>query len=75
MRPRLILAAPSHELAATSVPKLSDLDAAAHGSYGLDGTPALVLMRPDGHIAFRGAAKHAEQLVKFCEKAFGKADA
>lgn len=77
VRPRLITAAPdtAGELAATSVPKLSDLDAAAHSAYGLDGTPALVLVRPDGHIAFRGAANKPEQLVKFCEKAFGKAKA
>ena len=73
VRPRLILAA--DEPVATSATCLSDLDGAAHAAYGLDGTPALVLIRPDGHIAFRGAAKHSEQLVKFCEKAFGKAQA
>ena len=75
VRPRLILAAPDAQLAATSVPQLSDLDGAAHSAYGLDGSPALVLVRPDGHIAFRGAANAPEKLVKFCEKAFGPASA
>ena len=73
VRPRLIVAAPGDELAATSVLRLSDLDGDAHSAYGLNGSPAFVLVRPDGHIAFRGAANRPEQLVKFCEKAFGKA--
>ena len=73
VRPRLILAASDAQLAATSVPQLSDLDGVAHSAYGLDGSPALVLVRPDGHIAFRGAASAPDKLVKFCEKAFGKA--
>ena len=73
VRPRLVLAAPGDKLAATRVTTLSDLDGDAHSAYGLDGSPAFVLVRPDGHIAYRGAANQPEQLVKFCEKAFGKA--
>ena len=47
---------------------LVDLDGGAHGAFGLEGSPALVLIRPDGHIAFRGEADHSEQLQAFCRK-------
>jgi hypothetical protein len=54
-----------------SVPALSDMDGKAHGAYGLEGRPALVLVRPDGHIAFRGDAERADELVAYCRKTFG----
>ena len=69
VRPRLVLAGPFLNVA--DVPVLSDLDGKAHGAYGLEGRPALVLVRPDGHIAFRGAADHPEHLTSYCKKVFG----
>ena len=71
VRPRMILAGPlipRAELGET--PILSDLDHRAHGAYALDGIPALVLVRPDGHIAFRGPAEKPELLRAYCEKVF-----
>jgi hypothetical protein len=57
---------------AVSRDSLSDLDGAAHAAYGLEGTPALVLVRPDGHIAFRGPATSPEKLLRYCEKTFAQ---
>nr|WP_259772358.1 hypothetical protein [Pseudoduganella armeniaca] len=37
----------------------------------MDGQPALVLIRPDGHIAFRAPAAEAALLVTYCNKVFG----
>ena len=71
VRPTLIVSAPeamADEAAAKD--SLSDLDGAAHSAYGLDGTPALVLVRPDGHIAFRGPASRPELLRSYCERVF-----
>ncbi|SFU77981.1 2-polyprenyl-6-methoxyphenol hydroxylase [Methylobacterium sp. 174MFSha1.1] len=69
VRPRLVLAGPL--VAGVDVPVLSDLDGKAHGAYGLEGRPALVLVRPDGHIAFRGEAGRADHLVAYCRRVFG----
>ncbi len=69
VRPRLVLAGPMIDGAAA--PVLSDMDGKAHGAYGLEGRPALVLVRPDGHIAFRADADRADRLVAYCRKAFG----
>ncbi len=71
IRARTILADP----AATSGEKgtrhsLSDLDGVAHKAYGLEGTPALVLIRPDGHIALRVPADAADRLIEYCERTF-----
>ena len=68
VRPRLVLAGPL--FASGDVPVLSDLDGKAHGAYGLEGTVALVLVRPDGHIAFRGAADRPDRLAAYCAKVF-----
>ncbi|MBB2964756.1 hypothetical protein [Methylobacterium sp. R2-1] len=73
VRPRLVLAGPV--FVAGEAPVLSDLDGKAHGAYGLEGQPALVLVRPDGHIAFRGSADHTEQLTAYCVRVFGDASA
>ena len=67
--PRLVLAGPL--VADVDVPVLSDLDGKAHGAYGLEGRPALVLVRPDGHIAFRGEAGRTDHLVAYCRRVFG----
>jgi 3-(3-hydroxy-phenyl)propionate hydroxylase len=68
VRPRLILGGPVIE--AADVPVLSDLDGKAHGAYGLNGQPALVLVRPDGHIAFRDTAERPERLAAYCRRVF-----
>ncbi len=68
VRPRLVLAGPVSE--AGRVPVLSDLDGKAHGAYGLEGQSALVLVRPDGHIAYRGAADRPERLTAYCRRTF-----
>jgi 3-(3-hydroxy-phenyl)propionate hydroxylase len=68
VRPRLVLAGPLLEVDET--PVLSDMDGRAHGAYGLEGRPALVLVRPDGHIAFRGNADRIDSLKAYCRKVF-----
>lgn len=69
VRPRLVLAGPV--LNGNNVPLLSDLDGKAHGAYGLEGQPAIVLVRPDGHIAFRATSDQAERLAAYCLRIFG----
>lgn len=71
VRPTLILSAPAAmKEEAKARDSLSDLDGVAHAAYGLEGTPALVLVRPDGHVSFRGPAARADLLHAFCEKMF-----
>lgn len=72
VRPRLVLAGPLVPRAeARGAAILSDLDLRAHTAYALDGIPALVLVRPDGHVAFRGPADRPELLKAYCERVFG----
>ena len=66
VHPRLVLAAPRADESAGPATCLFDLDGVAHGAYGLQRTPALVLVRPDGHVAFRSSAGSADQLAAFC---------
>lgn len=71
VRPRLVLAGPLIPKAEVGdAPILSDLDGRAHAAYGLDGIPSFVLIRPDGHIAFRSPAARPELLKAYCEKVF-----
>ena len=73
VRPRLVLAAPLSAVAkASAATRLADRDGHAHSAFGLEGIPALVLVRPDGHIAFRGPADEPELLRAYCEKVFTK---
>ena len=66
VHPRLVVADPAATgEAAGAVPRLFDLDGAAHEGFGLRGTPALVLTRPDGHIAFRAPADRADLLQRY----------
>jgi len=75
VRPRLVLAAPAGpDIGGGEVTVLSDFDEGAHAAYGLDGLPALILVRPDGHIAFRGPANRPELLRAYCEKVFAAPD-
>ncbi len=71
VRPRFVLSA-AVPASGDPVP-LSDLDGEAHAAYGLD-TPALILVRPDGHIAYRGSADRPDLLRGYCERVFGHAD-
>jgi 3-(3-hydroxy-phenyl)propionate hydroxylase len=73
VRPRLVLAGPMVD--GGEVPILSDMDGKAHGAYGLEGRPALVLVRPDGHIAFRADGDRIEHLTAYCRKVFRTASA
>jgi 2-polyprenyl-6-methoxyphenol hydroxylase-like FAD-dependent oxidoreductase len=40
-----------------------------HGRYGVD-SPTLVLVRPDGHIAYRGPAEDLDGLVAYLDQLF-----
>ncbi|KAB7766496.1 FAD-dependent monooxygenase [Xanthomonas maliensis] len=68
VRPRLILGA---AVASTDDPTpLYDLDNVAHAAFGLTDA-ALALVRPDGHIAFRGPLDRPDLLRAYCERVFG----
>ncbi len=72
VRPHVVLADPGGaggELGAMAC--LFDLDGVAHDAYGLEGAPALVLIRPDGHIAFRSPLDDVEQLLAYCRMVVG----
>lgn len=73
IRPRLVLAAAMPDSGDT--PALSDLDGEAHAAYGIGGEAALVLVRPDGHIAYRGRPDQPERLAEYCRKLFGAPEA
>lgn len=68
IRPRLVLGA---AIAGTQdAMALSDLDGEAHAAYGLGEEAALILIRPDGHIAFRGRADRPDLLDAYCQSVF-----
>lgn len=72
IRPRLVLGTPlASTVEADETKVLFDLDGRAHAAYALDRLPSLILIRPDGHIAFRGSASKPELLKSYCEKVFG----
>lgn len=70
VRPRLVVGHPAGKGVAGAV-TLFDLDLHAHRAFDLDGRPALVLIRPDGHIAFRAPADQGSVLVDYCQATFG----
>ena len=69
VHPRLVLAGP--RVQGTGALVLDDMDGKAHRAYGLDQTPALLLVRPDGHVAFRAPAGDLRSLVAYCRRIFG----
>ena len=72
VRPLLVLADPQPTDDGAGVTRrLFDQDGRAHGAFGLEGSPALVLIRPDGHIAFRSPADHLGRLQAYCRKVAG----
>ena len=74
IRPLRVLAEPGHDAGGIDgEPFLRDLDGVAHRAYGLDGKPTLVLVRPDGHIAFRCDATRPERLAAYCRTVGGDA--
>jgi 3-(3-hydroxy-phenyl)propionate hydroxylase len=72
VRPRLVLGAAVAE--AGDGRALSDLGGEAHATYGVGSSSALILVRPDGHIAFRGPADRGDALRAYCTKVFGSMD-
>lgn len=64
---RPVLAAPRAGGSVVLPGSLLDLDRFAHQAYGLD-RPTLVLVRPDGYIAFRGAAVDRAQLGGYVQR-------
>lgn len=64
----LVLSEPKHDEESGGALRLFDLDGEAHGAYGLVGTPALVLIRPDGHIALRAPADADQLLQRYCAR-------
>lgn len=73
VRPRLVTGASTTPSAGAGVVELDDLDHVAHAAYGLKERPALVLVRPDGHIAYRGPADDPGRLANYCTRVFGPA--
>jgi 2-polyprenyl-6-methoxyphenol hydroxylase-like FAD-dependent oxidoreductase len=69
VRPRLVLGVAT--AASERIVSLSDLDNVTHSAYGVSGKPALILIRPDGHIAFRGPADAPGLLSNYCTRIFG----
>jgi 3-(3-hydroxy-phenyl)propionate hydroxylase len=65
IRARLVLADPGSAVDGDRDVVLDDLDGAAHRAYGLTRRPALVLVRPDGHIAFRARPDDVELLATY----------
>lgn len=73
VRSTFIVSAPeAMETEGKAKDSLSDLDGVAHAAYGLADSPALVLIRPDGHIAFRCPAERDDLLLAYCENTFGR---
>ena len=70
VHPRLVVADPAADVdvAAGATAALFDLDGDAHTAYGARRRPALVLVRPDGHIAFRAPAERADLLAAYCTR-------
>ena len=64
---RPVLAAPRAGGSVVSPGSLLDIDPFAHQVYGLE-RPTLVLIRPDGYVAFRGAATDGAPLGDYLRR-------
>jgi hypothetical protein len=65
IRPRLVLG--SAVASKDDALALSNLDNEAHAAYGISQS-AVVLVRPDGHIAYRGRADRPDLLNAYCSR-------
>ncbi|MFP5077888.1 FAD-dependent monooxygenase [Rhizobium sp. YIM 134829] len=70
LRPRLLLSAAP---LSPTILSLSDFDGLAHAAYGISARPSMVLVRPDGHIAFRAPADRPDLLSDYCRTILGAA--
>ena len=68
--PRLVLGAAV--AGKDDVKVLYDLDGEVHAAYGVGDKAALILVRPDGHIAFRGRADRPDMLRAYCLRVAGR---
>ena len=66
---RLVLAGLSLGVVHATV--LSDMDGKAHRACGLGAGSALILVRPDGHVAFRAPADGTKASVSCCRRILG----
>ena len=64
---RPVLAVPRPDVSVLMAGSLLDIDRFAHQAYRIE-RPAFVLVRPDGYVAFRGAAREAAQLGDYCRR-------
>ncbi|TXN00174.1 FAD-binding monooxygenase [Methylobacterium sp. WL64] len=64
---RPVLAAPRTGGSVVAPGSLLDIDRFAHQAYGLE-HPTLVLVRPDGYVAFRGAATEGARLGDYLRR-------
>ncbi|MGU3422792.1 FAD-dependent monooxygenase [Methylobacterium sp. D54C] len=64
VRPLLVIADPVSTGDEPLMRAAWDLDQVAHQALGLSGTPAILLVRPDGHLSFRGGAADLPALVE-----------
>ncbi len=67
IRPVVVIADPGADNDADNIRAVFDLDCAAHDVLGLKGQPAILLVRPDGHIAFRCSANSENELRRYID--------
>lgn len=68
IRPVCVFADPGADTDLDEAGDTFDLDGVAHDALGLLGLPAVVLIRPDGHIAFRCSVNSVEALQHFVDR-------
>lgn len=67
IRPMLVVADPRGD-PAKDLPVVYDFDGMAYGAFGLASQPAIVLIRPDGHIAFRASSSEGDSFIAFVDQ-------
>jgi hypothetical protein len=68
IRPAFVFAAPGADEEQGELGNVFDLDGPAHNDFGLLGQTAIILIRPDGHIAFRCSADALEALQNYTDR-------